>query len=200
MQSQLWKDLNACNLLKYGSQRRQYEIVKNTMSELKEAGLNQKHFLCLELLFPLSALSCDKEEILSILLQKSVLMKDLVNAPNVRLLNNKIEIIEFLKESNYSKMYIDEIRVTLKLSIILFPEYEHECVLYLKRLLLETERIFIQNGNALNYKANICAICQRENIKDRCSRCQSVYYCNKRHQREHWQVHKKQCNSHSKRF
>ena len=50
-----------------------------------------------------------------------------------------------------------------------------------------------------------CALCGLGHLKEypnipvsRCSRCKAVGYCCKRHQQEHWKMHKSECCSHTK--
>jgi hypothetical protein len=47
-------------------------------------------------------------------------------------------------------------------------------------------------GEEPEEKGSSCAVCGTVTQK-RCAKCQSVYYCSKDHQKQHWNKHKKDC-------
>lgn len=202
IQSKLWMDINNCDLSYYGDKYKQLKIIENVISKLKHSGLHSTHYLFLELLYPLASLIsiCRKNEkdvILSILLNKSVMMKELIKQPNIRLLENEMEIIELLLEdtnnTKYLQICMDHIKIAIKLCYILYPRDQHQSIEYLKKLLVKVEKNFIKKGIALQLESKICVICRKENVNNRCSRCQKAYYCNTIHQKYHWKVHKLSC-------
>lgn len=42
---------------------------------------------------------------------------------------------------------------------------------------------------------NICAYCAKKNCEKRCSSCRSVYYCDSKCQKDHWNKHKHDCHN-----
>ncbi len=57
---------------------------------------------------------------------------------------------------------------------------------------------FQSTNNNKQHKIPICGRCripQRSNDKyKKCGKCKEVYYCSKRCQKEHWEIHKYECS------
>lgn len=59
--------------------------------------------------------------------------------------------------------------------------------------LSETDRK-VSNLVAQEEISRFCAQCSKPNCTKRCSECKNIYYCSKECQKNHWNVHKKNCN------
>lgn len=60
----------------------------------------------------------------------------------------------------------------------------------------------LRKGKEMKIKRNVetCAYCDEALVRPRiCSGCKMVAYCHEMHQREHWKVHKKDCNGRKKK-
>lgn len=67
---------------------------------------------------------------------------------------------------------------------------------HLKKLLESTFNIDKESSEAKTSKSanKTCAVCAKENCTNRCGACKAVYYCSTNCQKEHWTVHKTNCN------
>lgn len=133
-------------------------------------------------------LAYDKEG--NSLLHKAISRNDIDNA--LILLNNADDPRELLTALNYNGLLPFE---TISPSTLLF-KYIMDLA-YCQELSSSVSQVADSSLEATksehNSCHNICAYCSKSDCKMRCGRCQAVYYCSLKCQKEHWKSHKIDC-------
>ena len=125
-------------------------------------------------------------------------MISLIDQPNVRLLHSYLELLEIIhlnisnNNNNDYNEYVRILKMISKLTHILYPHKHINCKL-ISDLLLKTEQTCHELNISFQHIPNVCYICQKNNVKHRCSQCKNVYYCGRLHQKIHWKIHKNIC-------